>query len=151
GREPLLRLPPQRSGYAGQDRSGRPGADGRRPRLGRLCPGGDAADAAPSGASRRPRGRRTAMTIVLRSYVQGRWVEGEGALATLVNPATEEPLARTGTSGIDLGAALEHARSGAGPLREMSFAQRGEMLRAWSKALHAQRDDLIALAVANGG
>jgi len=91
------------------------------------------------------------MTIVLRSYVQGRWVEGEGALATLVNPATEEPLARTGTSGIDLGAALEHARSGAGPLREMSFAQRGEMLRVWSKALHAQRDDLIALAVANGG
>jgi 3,4-dehydroadipyl-CoA semialdehyde dehydrogenase len=91
------------------------------------------------------------MTSVLRSYVQGRWVEGQGALATLVNPATEEPVARTGTGGIDLAAALDHARSGAGPLREMTFAQRGEMLRAWSKALHAHRDELIALAVANGG
>lgn len=91
------------------------------------------------------------MTTVLRSYVQGRWVEGQGTLATLVNPATEEPLARAGTGGIDFAAALEHARTGAAPLREMSFAQRGEMLRAWSKTLHAHRDELIALAVANGG
>jgi len=91
------------------------------------------------------------MTTVLRSYVQGRWVEGQGALATLVNPATEEPLARTGTGGIDFGAALEHARTGGPALREMTFAQRGEALRAWSKALHAHRDELIGLAIANGG
>ena len=91
------------------------------------------------------------MTTTLRSYVQGRWVEGQGALATLVNPATEEPIARTGTSGVDFGAALEHARSGAPALREMTFAQRGEMLRAWSKTLHAHRDELIGLAIANGG
>ncbi len=91
------------------------------------------------------------MTAVLRSYVQGRWVEGQGTLATLVNPATEEPLARAGTGGIDFAAALEHARAGAGPLREMTFAQRGEILRAWSKALYAHRDELLSLAVANGG
>jgi len=88
---------------------------------------------------------------MLRSYVQERWVEGQGSLATLVNPATEEPLARTGTGGIDFGGALEHARTGGAPLREMTFAQRGEVLRAWSKALHAQRDELIGLAIANGG
>jgi 3,4-dehydroadipyl-CoA semialdehyde dehydrogenase len=91
------------------------------------------------------------MTTTLRSYVQERWVEGQGALATLVNPATEEPLARTGTGGIDFGAALEHARSSGPALREMTFAQRGELLRAWSKALHAHRDELIGLAIANGG
>src|SRR3954465_3017038 len=88
----------------------------------------------------------------LRSYVEDRWVEGQGELATLVNPATEEPLARAGTSGIDFGKALEHARVKGGPaLREMTFAQRGELLRAWSKALHAARDELIGLAIANGG
>jgi oxepin-CoA hydrolase/3-oxo-5,6-dehydrosuberyl-CoA semialdehyde dehydrogenase len=91
------------------------------------------------------------MTTMLRSYVQGRWVEGQGTLATLVNPATEEPLARTGTGGIDFGAALEHARGGGPGLREMTFAQRGEILRAWSKSLHAHRDELIGLAIANGG
>src|SRR5437879_10580403 len=33
----------------------------------------------------------------------------------------------------------------------MTFAQLGEVLRAWSKALHAHRDELIGLAIANGG
>src|SRR5205814_3367000 len=91
------------------------------------------------------------MTTTLRSYVRDSWVEGQGQLATLVNPATEEPLARTGTSGIDFGAALEHARGAGRALREMAFAQRGEVLRAWSKALHTHRDELLALAMSNGG
>ena len=68
-----------------------------------------------------------------------------------MNPATEEPLARTGTSGIDFGAALEHARGGGPALRDMTFAQRGEVLRAWSNALHTHRDELLALAMSNGG
>ena len=55
------------------------------------------------------------MTTTLRSYVQDRWIEGQGPLSTLVNPATEEPLARTGTGGIDFGAALEHATCLMGP------------------------------------
>src|SRR5256885_6807620 len=89
---------------------------------------------------------------ILRSYLEDRWVEGQGGLSTLVNPATEEPLARAGTSGIDFGKSLDHARTRGGPaLRELTFAQRGELCRAWSKALHAARDELIGLAIANGG
>src|SRR4051812_43578551 len=88
----------------------------------------------------------------LRSFVEGRWAEGKDPLATLVNPATEEPLARTSTRGIDFGAVLEFGRTQGGPaLRELTFAQRGELLKAWSKALHAARDELIGLAIANGG
>ena len=88
----------------------------------------------------------------LSSYVQDRWTPGSGPFATLVNPSTEEPLAQTSTSGIDMGAAVEHARSvGAPALRELTFAQRGALLLAWSKALHAARDELIGLAIANGG
>src|SRR4051812_3700482 len=88
----------------------------------------------------------------LSSYVQDRWTPGSAPFVTLVNPSTEEPVAQTSTSGIDMGAALEHARSAGGPaLRELTFAQRGELLRAWSKALHAHRDELIGLAIANGG
>src|SRR3982751_2652400 len=88
----------------------------------------------------------------LRSYVEDRWVEGQGGLATLVNPATEEPLARAGTAGIDFGKALEHARSRGGPaLPEINLPPRGELCRAWSKALHAARDELIGLAIKNGG
>jgi oxepin-CoA hydrolase/3-oxo-5,6-dehydrosuberyl-CoA semialdehyde dehydrogenase len=88
----------------------------------------------------------------LRSFVEGRWVEGKEPLSTLVNPSTEEPLARTSTNGIDFGAALEFGRARGGPaLRELTFAQRGELLKSWSKALHAARDELIGIALENGG
>ena len=61
----------------------------------------------------------------LRSYVNGSWFEGKEPFATLVNPATEEPLARASTNGLGFGAALEYARGAGGPaLREMTFAQR---------------------------
>src|ERR1700682_121934 len=88
----------------------------------------------------------------LRSFLGGKWVEGKEAFATLVNPATEEPLARASSAGVDFGAALDFARTQGGPaLRELTFAQRGSLLKAWSKALHAARDELIALAMQNGG
>jgi 3,4-dehydroadipyl-CoA semialdehyde dehydrogenase len=88
----------------------------------------------------------------LRSFVEGKWVEGKEPFATLVNPATEEPLARTSTNGIDFAAAVRFSREQGGPaLRELTFSQRGELLKAWSKALHAARDELIALAMQNGG
>jgi oxepin-CoA hydrolase/3-oxo-5,6-dehydrosuberyl-CoA semialdehyde dehydrogenase len=88
----------------------------------------------------------------LSSYVRDRWVTGKEPFAGLVNPSTEEALAQTSTGGIDMGAVLEHARTHGGPaLRELTFAQRGELIKAWSKALHAAREDLIALAMQNGG
>jgi oxepin-CoA hydrolase/3-oxo-5,6-dehydrosuberyl-CoA semialdehyde dehydrogenase len=90
--------------------------------------------------------------ITLRSYVEGRWVDGRGELDTLVNPATEEPLARAGSEGVDRAAALEFARRRGGPaLRELGFAQRGALLKAMSDALQASREQLLDLAVANGG
>ncbi|MFI5183796.1 MAG: 3,4-dehydroadipyl-CoA semialdehyde dehydrogenase [Vicinamibacteria bacterium] len=88
----------------------------------------------------------------LRSYVGGRWAEGEGPLDTLVNPATEEPLARLGNEGIDRGAALDYARRTGGPvLRALTFAERGELLSAMCDRIQAHRDEILDLAVANGG
>lgn len=90
--------------------------------------------------------------IELGSFVAGKWVKGTGKAAELVNPATEEVLAKTSTEGIDFGAAVAHARDVGGPaLRAMTFVQRGEMLRAMSRAIHAKRDELLSLATANGG
>jgi 3,4-dehydroadipyl-CoA semialdehyde dehydrogenase len=90
--------------------------------------------------------------IELGSYVAGKWVKGTGKPATLVNPTTEEALATTSTEGVDMGAAIAFARDVGGPaLRAMTFVQRGEMLRAMSKAIHAKRDELLTLAQQNGG
>ncbi len=88
----------------------------------------------------------------LKSYVCDRWVPGEGRPATLVNPSTEESVAEASSEGVDFAAALAHARDVGGPaLRARTFAQRGEMLRAMAQALHARRDELLDLAMLNGG
>lgn len=89
---------------------------------------------------------------ILESYLCGRWVSGAGRAATLVNPSTEEPLAEASTEGLDLGAALRYARETGGPgLRAMSFGARGAMLKSLASALHAKRDELLDLAMKNGG
>jgi oxepin-CoA hydrolase/3-oxo-5,6-dehydrosuberyl-CoA semialdehyde dehydrogenase len=87
----------------------------------------------------------------LLSYVQGEWVKGEGRGAVLVNPSTEEEIATASTAGIDMRGALAYARRAGAELRALTFAQRGEILRAMSRAIHAHRDELIKLAIANGG
>ena len=88
----------------------------------------------------------------LRSYLSGRWTEGSGAPQTLVNPATEDPLAQVSSEGLDLAAALDHARGRGGPaLRSLSFAERGALLKDMAKAIQAHRDELLDLAIANGG
>jgi oxepin-CoA hydrolase/3-oxo-5,6-dehydrosuberyl-CoA semialdehyde dehydrogenase len=88
----------------------------------------------------------------LESFVAGEWIAGTGKQQTLVNPTTEEAIAQTSTEGIDFRRALEHARNEGGPaLRALTFAQRGDILRAMSRAIHGARAELIEAAIQNGG
>lgn len=89
--------------------------------------------------------------IELKSYVGGKWIFGTGKPATLVNPSSEEPIATASTEGVDFAGAVAFARKAGEGLRATSFAARGEMIRAVSRAIHAHRDELIGLAIANGG
>ncbi len=92
------------------------------------------------------------MTTELESFVQGKWVKGTGKAVTLVNPANGEAVATSSTAGIDFARTLAFARDVGGPaLRKSSFAERGAMLRAMSRAIHAHRDELIQLAIVNAG
>lgn len=88
----------------------------------------------------------------LRSFLGGAWVAGNGSGETLLNPATEEPLAQASAEGLDRGKALAYARTVGGPaLRALTFEERGAMLKSMCDALVAHRDELLDLAVANGG
>jgi oxepin-CoA hydrolase/3-oxo-5,6-dehydrosuberyl-CoA semialdehyde dehydrogenase len=88
----------------------------------------------------------------LRSHLNGQWIDGNGAKQTLVNPATEEVLAEVASAKVDWPKTLAWTRDvGGKALRAMTFAQRGAMLKAASKLVHAHRDELINLAIANGG
>lgn len=89
---------------------------------------------------------------ILASYLSGAWTVGDGPATTLVNPATEEPVAQIHGQGLDFGRALAFGRDrGGAALRALTFAERGERLAALAKAMHGAREELIALAVANGG
>jgi oxepin-CoA hydrolase/3-oxo-5,6-dehydrosuberyl-CoA semialdehyde dehydrogenase len=88
----------------------------------------------------------------LASYLAGRWTEADRDFQTLVNPATEEPLARASSTGADFAGALDWARRTGGPaLRELTFAQRGEILKAVAKKLREHRAELLELSRQNNG
>ncbi len=90
--------------------------------------------------------------ISLQSHLSGKWIPASGKLVTLVNPATEAAIATAGTDGVDFAAARDFARDVGGPaLRAMTFKQRGAMLMAMSRALHAKRDALLDCAIESGG
>ncbi len=88
----------------------------------------------------------------LPSHLAGAWIAGEGTPTPLLNPATEEPLAEVAAPPGSLAPALAFARERGGQaLRAMTFAERAGLLRALARAVHAHRDELIAVAMANGG
>ncbi|MBM3985561.1 MAG: 3,4-dehydroadipyl-CoA semialdehyde dehydrogenase, partial [Planctomycetes bacterium] len=88
----------------------------------------------------------------LQSYLAGQWQTGQGDGTPLIDPSTGATLALAGAAGLSRAAALEHARTLGGPaLRAMTLRQRGAALKALSAAIHAQREQLIDLGVANAG
>lgn len=88
----------------------------------------------------------------LKSHVCGRWHEATSGFATLVNPSTEEEIARASSQGIDFSQVLAYAREKGGPaLRTMTFAQRAGLLKEMSRVLRDHRDELLDLSRQNNG
>ncbi len=71
----------------------------------------------------------------LANYITGKWIEGDGEGQTLYNAFNAEPIANATTQGLDFAGMLEYGRTVGSPaLRNMTFQERGRMLRAL--ALH---------------
>lgn len=89
----------------------------------------------------------------LDSFLAGDWQAGApSGASTLYDPTTGAAVATTSTAGLDLGAAVRHARTvGGAALRALTFAERGALLAAMSKAIHAQREALIEVGRINAG
>lgn len=87
----------------------------------------------------------------LSSYVSGRWTDPDDDGTVVRHAATGEEVARVSSRGIDMGAAVSHARAVGGPaLREMTFTQRAALLGDVIKALGDHRDELFDLSYATG-
>ncbi|HEU4757783.1 MAG TPA: phenylacetic acid degradation bifunctional protein PaaZ, partial [Agromyces sp.] len=95
------------------------------------------------------------MTDILPSYVRDAWwTPGDDAAtaATEVRDAsTGEVVARVSTEGLDLGAALEHARTiGQRSLGELTFHQRAVLLKQMALALTERKAELYELSARTG-
>jgi 3,4-dehydroadipyl-CoA semialdehyde dehydrogenase len=88
----------------------------------------------------------------LESYLSGAWRRGEGIEAELVDPVHGTVLATATARGLDLKAALDHARKAGGPaLRALSFAERAKQIGAVADVLVANRAKYETMAIANSG
>lgn len=88
----------------------------------------------------------------LASFLAGRWHAGDRDFQVLSDPSTEEPLARASSAGADFAAAVDWARRVGSPaLAELTFGQRGEILKALGKKLREHRDELLELSKVNNG
>ncbi|MAG62262.1 MAG: 3,4-dehydroadipyl-CoA semialdehyde dehydrogenase [Planctomycetota bacterium] len=88
----------------------------------------------------------------LTSYVAGRWQEGTGEARALLDPTSGETVAQLPSGGIDFAEMTGHARDVGGPaLRALNFAERGQLLKDLSAAIHAEREELIELGRLCGG
>ncbi len=88
----------------------------------------------------------------LSSYLADSWVEGEGSYRDIHDAVNGQVIAQVSTAGLDLGAALAHARDVGGPnLRAMTFAERGAILKQLSRVVVDARDELLALSCQNYG
>jgi oxepin-CoA hydrolase/3-oxo-5,6-dehydrosuberyl-CoA semialdehyde dehydrogenase len=88
---------------------------------------------------------------VLESYVAGQWHTPSGQGVEVHDATTGEPVARVGSEGIDVAAALSHGRQVGGPaLRRMTFGQRAGILKALGAYLSEHKEDLYALSTATG-
>jgi oxepin-CoA hydrolase/3-oxo-5,6-dehydrosuberyl-CoA semialdehyde dehydrogenase len=90
-------------------------------------------------------------TQQLLNYERDRWIAGDGNLAELASAIDGASVAMTGSSGLDFGGMLSHAREVGGPaLRKLTFHERARMIKALGLAIMARKEELYELNYLTG-
>jgi len=93
------------------------------------------------------------MPDLLPSYVNDAWwtPAADVEAATVLDASTGAAVARVSTTGLDLGAALEHARAvGQASLAALTFHQRALLLKQFALALTERKEELYAISAQTG-
>lgn len=89
--------------------------------------------------------------IRLQNYAAETWISGTGKLSPIFSAVSGEPVAETGSGGLDFRKMAGHARKVGGPaLRKMTFHQRAAALKALANAIMARKEELYELSYATG-
>ncbi len=87
----------------------------------------------------------------IENYVEGQWVAGKGAGQALFDASLGELIGNASTEGIETGAVLEYARKVGSPkLRQMTFHERGRMLKALALYLNEKKDHFYKVSAQTG-
>ena len=87
----------------------------------------------------------------LGNYALDEWLDGDGEGRPLVSAVDSRPLAAITSDGLDFAAMLEHARRvGGANLRQLTFHERGDMLKALAKYLMEHKKEFYALSTDTG-
>src|SRR5438034_1759298 len=90
-------------------------------------------------------------TPQLLNYERDRWIAGDGNLSEIPSAIDGAPVATTGSSGIDFGGMLRHAREVGGPaLRKLTFHDRARMIKALAQAIMTRKEELYELNYLTG-
>jgi oxepin-CoA hydrolase/3-oxo-5,6-dehydrosuberyl-CoA semialdehyde dehydrogenase len=91
------------------------------------------------------------VTQKLESYAAGRWFRADDEGRPVFDAATGEEVARVSSTGLDLGAMVEHGRTVGGPaLRSLTFHERAGLLKAVAKDLTEHKDEFYELSYSTG-
>lgn len=87
----------------------------------------------------------------LQNYITGRWITGDGNGQMLYNAVTGEPVATASTQGLDFASILDYGRKVGNPaLRNMTFHERGNMLKALALHLREHLDSFYRISYQTG-
>lgn len=87
----------------------------------------------------------------VKSYVQGEWVSGSSDGLNVFNAINGEIIGQVSSAGIDFKAVLEYGRQkGQAGLRDLTFHQRAEKLKALAKYLSDQKEKLYEVSAWTG-
>jgi len=87
----------------------------------------------------------------LGNYIAGNWVEGDGDGQQLYNAITGEIIFAASTEGLDMESMFIYAREKGNPaLRNMTFQERGRMLRALALHLMEKKEKFYSVSALTG-
>jgi len=88
---------------------------------------------------------------MLESYAAGRWFRADDEGRPVLDAVTGDEISRISSTGLDLGAMVQHARTVGGPaLQALTFHERAALLKAVAKDLMAHKDEFYELSYSTG-
>lgn len=87
----------------------------------------------------------------IESYINGKWVFGNGEGVPLFDSVTGEIIGNASTDGLDFGEILHYGRTKGGEkLRKMSFQERGNMIKSLAMYLTKRKEQFYELSYRTG-